>query len=169
MKKNIIINGIVLLFLTAALASCTKEMPKSLSEILKRNQVDGYQNGGGGGGGGNSRPGGGAPSAYRGPSANYVNQLLSRVTGWKTASCLTCNDGVPPMVNYNANCQRDLYVQAAVGYAWAAESYYRLGETGKAASAIDLMMQSLQLAKSLCGPSTVNGGGSCLTEDIFPC
>ena len=168
MKKNTIFKAILLVFLTSAFASCTKDMPKSLSEILKKNEVDGYQNGSSGGGG-NAKPGGGAPSAYQGQNSNYVNQLLSKVSGWKTASCTTCNDGFPPMVDYNVNCQRDVYVQAAVGYAWAAESYYRLGETAKASSAIDLMMQNLQLARALCGPATINGGGSCITLDIFPC
>lgn len=166
MKKIFIKRVFAVLFIVIATAGCTKDMPKSLSEILKRNQVDGYETGGAGGG--DIQPGGGGPSVYKGQNASLVHQLLSRVPGWKTASCANCNDGVPPVVQINNLCQRDLYVKAAVGLAWAAESYYRLGDMANASSAVNQMMQSLQAASALCGPSTINTG-SCLTLDIFPC
>lgn len=165
MKKNILIGTLALLFLGPSFTSCTKDMPKSLSEILKRNDVDGYGNGGGG----NAEAGGGSPSVYKGANADYVHLLLSKVPGWVTPSCGTCNDGVPPVVPINNTCQRDAYVAAAVSFAWAAESAYRLGAVADASSFAGKMMESLQAAKNLCGPSTVNGGGSCLTLNIFPC
>ena len=167
MKTNIIKSVIALLSLAFLMSGCTKDMTKSLSEILTRNEVDGNGNAGGGGAG--ARPGGGAPSAYKGNGAAMVNQLLSKVSGWRTASCANCNDGIPPSVRVSGLCQRDAYVSAAVGYAWAAESYYRLGDMAKASSAVNLMLQNLQLAKNLCGPSTINAGGSCITTYIFPC
>lgn len=166
MKKHL--SGFVVLFFISTIISCSKTdgTPKSLEEILKRNEVYG---GGGSGGGSNSNPGGGAPSAYQGSNASIVRDLLSKVSGWRTPSCANCNDGIPPTVNIGTNCIRDTYVAAAVNYAWAAESYYRLGDTSKAAAMINLMNQSLQYARNLCSSAPGVGGGNCLTFSIYPC
>lgn len=165
MKKNIIFRILILLIMASAITSCTKDMPKSLLEILKRNKVEGYGNGGGG----NIQAGGGGPSMFKGPNADYVHLLLSKVPGWKTSSCANCNDGVLPDVKINSNCQRDLYVAAAVSYAWAAESYYRMGDAAQASSMAAKMMENLQYAKNLCSSDPIIIAGLCFTLNIFPC
>jgi hypothetical protein len=163
LKVIAVITAVFVLFI-----NCTKEpgIPKSLEDIWERNEV-GIGAGGGSAGQGNG-PGGGAPAVYQGNSAATVRDLLSKVQGWRTASCANCNDGIPPKVNINPNCQRDTHVASAVQFAWAAESSYRLGNTAQAATLVSKMNESLQAARALCGPSTINLG-SCLTLSIFPC
>ena len=135
-------------------------IPPSLEEIMERNEANSTGSGNSGGGGGAVR--------YKGASETVVRQLLSRVSGWKTPSCTSCNDGMPPDVKINNNCIRDTYVAAAVAYAWAIESYYRLGETARAAALVPQMNENLQNARNLCGNSTVNLG-SCITMYIYGC
>lgn len=163
MKGYILLVRAAIICVNVLVVGCAGDsgIPKSFEEIMDRNEIDLVAGGQGGGSLG-------AKVSYQGNSAAVVKQLLDRVSGWKTASCLTCNDGVPPKVNINANCQRDSYVAAAVNYAWAIESYYRLGETANISSLVTKMNQSLQYARNLCGPSTVNAG-SCYTLSIYGC
>jgi hypothetical protein len=107
---------------------------------------------------------------YKGPNEAIIKTLLSKVKGWKTNSGLQIQDGIPPHVIFNSDCQRDAYVNSAVLYSWAAESYYRIKEIEKAKVAGKKVAELLQVAQQLCG----NGGlslqsGSCQTEAIFPC
>lgn len=104
---------------------------------------------------------------YSGPHKEDVGKLLSAVKGWRTNSSLTTNDGIPPEVP--VSCIRDTYVAAAVSYAWAAEAYYRLGYTDKAEEMAGLMDENLYTVKQLCSNGPVVGGGSCDTEEIYPC
>jgi hypothetical protein len=111
-----------------------------------------------------------ADVTYQGINDEVIKGLLSKVKGWRTNSGLNIRDGIPPQVTINADCQRDQYVNSAVLYSWAAESYYRIKETEKARVAAQKVNELVQVALQLCG----NGGlhfqeGSCKTENILPC
>jgi hypothetical protein len=165
------IKRITLLFSTSLLSllfSCSDQsnLPKSLEGILKR---QGTSNSGGVGTGTGSSS---TSTSYSGSYASDVSLLLSRVSGWKTNSCLTCNDGIPPTVKIGTNCVRDTYVAAAVNYAWAAESYARLGKSTDASSMAVRMNTELQRARALCSNGPVFGGSSgitCQTLSIYSC
>lgn len=108
---------------------------------------------------------------YKGVNEQSIKTLLSKVKGWKTNSGLQIHDGVPPQVTFNSDCQRDVYVNSAVLYSWAAESYYRIKEVEKAKDAAGKVSELLQFAQQLCSN---NGGlsfqsGACKTETVFPC
>ncbi|REA63799.1 hypothetical protein DSL64_05080 [Dyadobacter luteus] len=163
MKKRRSLISVAIVLIYVLIAGCTSDsgIPASLNEILDRNDIELTPAGQLGGGAGST-------TSYNGNSAAVVKQLLGQVKGWKTPSCTTCSDGMPPKVNINSNCQRDSYVASAVNYAWAIESYYRLGETSSIASLVTNMNQSLQYARNLCGSSTVSSG-SCYTLSIYGC
>jgi hypothetical protein len=160
MKNRVLLIRMAIILVYVLTAGCTSDsgIPASLEEILDRNDVELTTSGQNGGG----------TVSYNGNSASVVKQLLEKVNGWKTPSCTTCSDGVPPKVNINSNCQRDSYVAAAVNYAWAIESYYRLGQTSNVPSLVTNMNQNLQYARNLCGSSTINYG-SCYTLNIYGC
>ncbi len=161
------ITPLLIASLLTLLFSCDDQtdLPESLQDILERQGVSTS----GGPGTGTGSVGSSTGISYSGPYAANVKLLLSKVSGWKTFSCLTCSDGVPPKVNINSNCQRDAYVAAAVSYAWAAENYYRLGRTTDATTQATSMNTNLQYARNLCSNSISVGGSSCLTLTIFPC
>lgn len=108
---------------------------------------------------------------YNGPYKSEVRRLLSKSpTRWQTPTCLTCNDGIPPQIPSEMPCMRDKYVYAALTYAWAAESYIRVGETDKATSAAKSMFGELQKADSLCSDAPgISGAQPCLTLEMWTC
>jgi hypothetical protein len=87
---------------------------------------------------------------YQGINENIVKSLLSNVKGWRTNSGLQIQDGMPPQVIVNGNCQRDQYVNSAVLYSWAAESYYRIKELEKAKEAANKVGELIQTVRQLC-------------------
>ncbi len=109
--------------------------------------------------------------SYKGSYQTQVSLLLTKVKGWSTPTCLTCNGSAKlPEVSIGTNCIRDTYVSAAIQYAWAAESYYRLNEISKATTAANTMMEQLNVAKSLCSSGGIGiGGSTCKTFTIYPC
>lgn len=148
------------------LTACGKEgeIPDALKEILDRNGYQDISNSNGGGG-----SGGGGTVRYTGSYDQNVRSLLSKVSGWQTPSSLNASDAVAPNVPVGTNCIRDTYVAAAVNFAWAAESYYRLGETARAAEMAANMQTQLNNARSLCSNAPGIGGGDCRTFSIYPC
>jgi hypothetical protein len=117
---------------------------------------------------GSAKPGGGPPAVYTGNYASTVKSMLGGVTGWKTSTNPATDPGVPPNVKVGT-CTRDLYVAAAVNYAWAAESYFRLGDLTQSSKMAGFMNGELSKATSLCSgnPTAVNIG--CLTMPIWKC
>jgi len=106
---------------------------------------------------------------YHGENEKIIKQLLSQVKGWRTNSGLTVQDGIPPQVPVDNPCQRDQYVYSAVLFAWAAESYYRIGENQKSAAAADKVRELIQTVQSLCGGGPAYISGSCTTMRLYPC
>lgn len=107
--------------------------------------------------------------AYKGDNEKIVKSLLSKVSGWKTSSGLNNNDGVPPVIETEKNCQRDQYVYGAVMYAWAAESYYRNKASAKATESALKASELVTNALNLCSDAIAMQAGSCKTESILPC
>src|SRR4051812_21697957 len=116
--------------------------------------------------GGARNAGGGAPAVYAGTYQNEVRHLLGRVSGWRTSSNAQTDGGVPPNVSIGSGCIRDTYVAAAVNYAWAAESYYRLNSSNAASMAANMRSQ-LNNANQLC--SNASSGGVKNLWALRPC
>ncbi len=112
-----------------------------------------------------SSPGGGAPAAYRGEHRREIRLLLERAGGWRTSRDIRTDGGVPPPVRIG--CLRDAYVAAAVQYAWAAESYYRLRDPSSARMAASAR-DDLDRADELCAGSGPDGR-ICETLQIWGC
>lgn len=112
--------------------------------------------------------GGGPPSVYQGSYEGEVRHLLNRVNGWRTSSNAQTDGGVPPNVSIGAACIRDTYVAAAVQYAWAAESYYRL-RLAQAASMAEEVHNNLLYANSLCSSASGGGLNNCRTLSLWGC
>jgi hypothetical protein len=126
------------------------------------------EGGGSGGGGGSRNAGGGAPAIYAGTYQNEVRHLLNRVSGWRTSTNAQTDGGVPPNVSIGAGCIRDTYVAAAVNYAWAAESYYRLNSANASPMAANMRSQ-LNSGNSLCSNASSGGLNNCRTLSIWGC
>ncbi|MBX2920960.1 MAG: ankyrin repeat domain-containing protein [Chitinophagaceae bacterium] len=107
--------------------------------------------------------------SYKGKNEDVIRKLLSSVKGWRTNSGLQIQDGIPPEVPINNNCQRDQYVYSAILYAWAAESYYRINEIEKAEKVSDKIPSLINLVTQLCGGNPNYVDGNCNTVMIFPC
>lgn len=121
----------------------------------QQSTVSSYAATGGGGGGG----GGGA---YTGQYSTDVYTLLGRAG---SGSC----PSTPPTVNINSSCQYDMYVKAAVLYAWAANCEAEAGNMSVAATDAQQAHAQLQQASSLCSNGVPMGGGSCYTTSIYNC
>ena len=106
---------------------------------------------------------------YKGKNEESIKALLSKVKGWRTNSGLNVQDGIPPELPIDNNCQRDQYVYSAVLYSWAAESYYRINELKKAEVASEKVPELINLVKSLCGGGPNYIAGNCKTAFILPC
>jgi hypothetical protein len=105
---------------------------------------------------------------YKGPNSDLIALLLTKVKGWRTPKSLTINDGIPPKINQE--CVRDNYVAAALNFAWAAESYFRLNSDKSAQMALKAAEQ-IQRALALCSdkPTVGTDNSKCVTEDIISC
>jgi hypothetical protein len=114
------------------------------------------------------RPGGGPPPTYRGLHQAEVARLLARVQGWRTAHDAGGDAGLPPRVRTGPACARDLYVAAAVQYAWAAESDYRLGNR-RAARMADDAAGALKHAAAFCVSAPAGTATGCLTAGLWSC
>ncbi|MGQ0642611.1 MAG: hypothetical protein ACT4P6_17855 [Gemmatimonadaceae bacterium] len=119
-------------------------------------------------GSGNRNPGGGAPPTYVGLYQGEVRRLLSGVSGWRTSRNAATDGGVPPNVSIGAACIRDTYVAAAVQYAWAAESYYRLNHSSAGSMAAQ-MHSNLLSANGLCSSATGAAINNCRTLSLWGC
>lgn len=111
---------------------------------------------------------------YSGPYDREVRYLLAHSPQkWKTPSCPTCNDGVPP---YDTNrpppmpCMRDKYVYAALASAWAAESHEVVGNHPAAVDNAKMVRDNLNNANSLCSNAPVVGRPmECTTRGVWDC
>ena len=110
-------------------------------------------------------PGGGAPAAYQGAHRREIRLLLERAGGRRTSRDTRTDGGTPPPVRIG--CLRDAYVAAAVQYAWAAESYYRLRDPSAARMAASAR-DDLDRADELCAGSGPDGR-ICETLRIWGC
>ncbi len=106
---------------------------------------------------------------YTGKNEVVIRSVLSKVKGWKTNSGMDVKDGVPPQVPITYACQRDQYAYSALLYAWAAESYYRLGKATEAGSAADKVGEMYNIILELCKGSIAFDAGKCQTMDLIPC
>lgn len=113
-------------------------------------------------------PGGGPPSVYRGPHAADVRHLLGRAGAWRTSRDGRTDAGTPPAAPIGAGCIRDTYVAAAVQHAWAAESYYRLGDSA-AAEMAGAARADLDRAERLCPGAAGEGPGRCESLALWAC
>ncbi|MBX2920956.1 MAG: ankyrin repeat domain-containing protein [Chitinophagaceae bacterium] len=106
---------------------------------------------------------------YKGKNEEIIHSLLSKVKGWRTNSGLTIQDGIPPEVPIDNNCQRDQYVYSAILYSWAAESYYRINGLKKAEVASVKISELINLVNQLCGGGPAYVARNCKTAFICPC
>jgi hypothetical protein len=108
---------------------------------------------------------------YSGIYKDEVYKLLSRSKPWRTPSCKTGeSDGATPSIHSDGTCIRDTYVDAAIQFAWAAESYWRAGSTTKAEESATYARNQLNVANSLCSDVPVPDPGiHCNTLEIWPC
>lgn len=106
---------------------------------------------------------------YKGKNETIIRKLLSTVKGWRTNSGLQVQDGIPPEVPIDKNCQKDQYIYSAILYAWAAESYYRLNEINKAEEVSDKIPALINLLKQICSSNPNSRNMDCKTASIFPC
>jgi hypothetical protein len=108
-----------------------------------------------------------------GPYVDEVKMLLNApgISGtFKYHSSMSKPDGNAPSCPKNDNCMRDIYVCAAVQYAWAAEAYAYVGEQAKAEDAANQMHGQLASAKGLCSDKPGEAPGQeCKTQGIFNC
>lgn len=112
--------------------------------------------------------GGGPPAVYQGVYQAEVRYLLGHVGGWRTSRNAQTDPGIPPNVSIGAACIRDAYVSAAVQYAWAAESYYRL-RNANATSMAENVSTNLRNANQLCSNAPSGGLNNCRTLTVWGC
>ena len=103
---------------------------------------------------------------YKGLYENQIQNLLKNVKGWKIPTTLTSNDGILPKVETVTT--RDNYVGTALSLAWAAESYFRLGDIQKSMEFAIKMKAELKKVEELCEK---DNGSSSLSKTllIYPC
>ncbi|HEV7628633.1 MAG TPA: hypothetical protein VGO89_19225 [Streptomyces sp.] len=90
----------------------------------------------------------------------------SSVSDWSTR--WAHDAGLPPRVRADPACARDLYVAAAVQYAWAAESDYRLANP-RAARRAENAAAALRHAAAFCVAAPADPVARCLTEAVWDC
>lgn len=128
----------------------------------------GIASGSDGEGAGNTGAGGGPPARYQGQYQAEVHYLLGKFT-WSTPRDAQDEAFSPPDVPVEPSCMRDLYVSAAVNYAWAAEATYRLRSMNDVAKSIAGMRQNLDAANALCSSAPNFGPSPCSTLSVWGC
>ena len=104
--------------------------------------------------------------AYKGLYETEIKNLLSKAKDWKTPSSLTSNDGVIPKIVITTT--RDNHVNTALSLAWAAESYFKLGDMAKSIDFANKVKNELQKADNICTDGQeFNSSSQGLS--IYPC